>query len=107
MPPLFFCCRGLQIDCQAVCSILGVALRRIGWISLVYLKEPYRGAGLGIQPLGRAITDYQKLGRRAVRLHVSSDNTHAVGFDEHYGFKIIGKEPGAGAPLYLMEKVFE
>ena len=79
----------------------------IGWISLVYLKEPYRGAGLGIQPLGRAITDYQKLGRRAVRLHVSSENKHAVGFYEHYGFKIIGKEPGAGAPLYLMEKVFE
>ena len=79
----------------------------IGWISLVYLKEPYRGAGLGIQPLGRAITDYQKLGRRAVRLHVSSENKHAVGFYEHYGFKIIGTEPGAGAPLYLMEKVFE
>ena len=79
----------------------------IGWISLVYLKEPYRGAGLGIQPLGRAITDYQRLGRRAVRLHVSSENKHAVGFYEHYGFRIIGKEPGAGAPLYLMEKVFE
>lgn len=79
----------------------------IGWISLVYLKQPYRGMGLGIQPLGRAITDYQKLGRRAVRLHVSSENKHAVGFYEHCGFKIIGKEPGAGAPLYLMEKVFE
>ena len=79
----------------------------IGWISLVYLREEYRGAGLGVQPLGRAITDYQKLGRRAVRLHVSSENTRAVGFYEHYGFKVIGSEPGAGAPLYLMEKVFE
>lgn len=79
----------------------------IGWISLVYLKPEYRGMGLGIQPLGRAITDYQKLGRKAVRLHVSSENRHAVGFYEHYGFRIINREPGAGAPLYLMEKRFE
>lgn len=75
-----------------------------GWISLLYLRENFRGMGLGIQPLGYAIIYYQMQGRRAVRLNVSSENTHAVGFYEHYGFEIIGKEPGCGAPLYLMEK---
>lgn len=75
-----------------------------GWISLLYLRPDCRGMGLGIQPLGYAIIYYQMQGRRAVRLNVSSENTHAVGFYEHYGFEIIGKEPGSGAPLYLMEK---
>lgn len=75
-----------------------------GWISLLYLRSDCRGMGLGIQPLGYAIIYYQMQGRKSVRLNVSSENTHAVGFYEHYGFEIIGKEPGCGAPLYLMEK---
>ncbi len=75
-----------------------------GWISLVCLKEEYRGKGLGIQPVGYAVNYYQCLGRRALRLHVSSENKHALGFYEHYGFKRLSEESGAGAPLYLMEK---
>lgn len=75
-----------------------------GWISLLYLRPDCRGMGLGIQPLGYAVIYYQMQGRKSVRLNVSSENTHAVGFYEHYGFEIIGKEPGCGAPLYLMEK---
>ena len=78
-----------------------------GWISLVYLKESERGKGNGVQPLGKAITHYERLGRTAVRLHVSSLNEHAIGFYEHCGFKRIGTDHGAGAPLYLMEKRFE
>ena len=75
-----------------------------GWISLICLKEEYRGAGLGIQPLGYAIVRFQRLGMKSIRLHVSSENKHALGFYEHYGFKILSTESGAGAPLYLMEK---
>ena len=75
-----------------------------GWISLLYLRPEHRGKGFGIQPLGYAVIYYQMQGRRSVRLNVSSENTRAVGFYEHYGFEIIGKEPGSGAPLYLMEK---
>lgn len=75
-----------------------------GWISLLYIRPDCRGMGFGIQPLGYAIIYYQMQGRRSVRLNVSSENTRAVGFYEHYGFEIIGKEPGSGAPLYLMEK---
>lgn len=77
-----------------------------GWISLIYLKEDFRGRGLGVQPLGKAIIYYQGLGRKSVRLHVSSLNRGAVGFYEHMGFEILSTEAGAGAPLYLMEKKF-
>jgi len=77
-----------------------------GWISFIYLIPSERGRGLGVQPLGRAITRYQALGRKSVRLCVSSLNKHAMAFYEHCGFKKIGTEAGAGAPLYLMEKVF-
>lgn len=78
-----------------------------GWISLICLTPEWRGQGLGIQPLGYAITRFQLLGRRAVRLHVSSENTAALEFYRRSGFEILGSEPGAGAPLYLMEKKFE
>ena len=77
-----------------------------GWISFLYLIPSERGAGLGIQPLGKAITHFQSLGRSSVRLHVSEKNKSAIGFYEHCGFKKIGTDAGAGAALYLMEKVF-
>ena len=80
---------------------------QVGWISLVYIKEPLRGMGLGTQLMGRAITNYELLGREKARLHVSSENTAAIKFYEGLGFAVLGSEPGAGAPLYLMEKRFE
>ena len=75
-----------------------------GWISLICLKEDYRGAGLGVQPLGYAILYFRRLSMSSVRLHVSEENAKAVSFYKRYGFEIIKKEPGAGAPLFLMEK---
>ncbi len=78
-----------------------------GWVSLVYVKEQLRGMGLGTQLMGRAITNYEMLGREKLRLHVSSENAAAIKFYEGLGFSVLGSEPGAGAPLYLMEKRFE
>ena len=79
----------------------------VGWVSLVYIKEQLRGMGLGTQLVGRAITNYEMLGREKLRLHVSSENAAAIKFYEGLGFTVLGSEPGAGAPLYLMEKRFE
>ncbi len=79
----------------------------VGWVSLVYIKEQLRGMGLGTQLVGRAITNYEMLGREKLRLHVSSENAAAIKFYEGLGFSVLGSEPGAGAPLYLMEKRFE
>jgi len=78
-----------------------------GWISLVWLKEEARGKGFGIQPLGMAITIYERLGRSAVRLYVSSANERAIAFYKKYGFEVLSTAPGVCAPLYLMEKKFE
>lgn len=79
----------------------------IGWVSLVYVGEDMRGRGLGTQLIGRAITNYQMLGRRAVRLHVSSENEKALRFYKNLGFETIGSEPAMLAPLYLLEKRFD
>ncbi len=79
----------------------------VGWVSLVYIKEHLRGMGLGTQLMGRAITNYEMLGREKLRLHVSSENPTAIKFYEGLGFAVLGSEPGADAPLYLMEKRFE
>lgn len=90
-------------------GIVDMDLRRgrgsgYGWISLIYLREKWRGKGLGIQPLGKAICLCQQKGRTAMRLYVSSENKHALGFYEHYGFERINVVQGSIAPLYLMEK---
>lgn len=77
-----------------------------GWISLICLRSDLRGLGYGVQPLGYAILYFKRLGRSALRLHVSAENEKAVGFYKHHGFEIIDVGSGAGAPLYLMEKNF-
>ena len=91
----------VELDCQKG------AHAGYGWISLVCLKPEMRGKGLGIQPLGYAITRFQKLGFRSARLHVSSVNKPALSFYARCGFEKLGEEPGAGAPLYLMDKKFK
>ena len=75
-----------------------------GWISLLYLTPEYRGRGLGVQLLGRAVAKYRKLGRTSIRLHVAEDNLAALRFYRANGFAELSREPGLRAPLLLMEK---
>ena len=75
-----------------------------GWVSLLYLCPEYRGQGLGVQLLGRAVTKYRKLGRRSVRLHVAEDNKAALAFYRANGFTELSRAPGAETELILMEK---
>jgi len=75
-----------------------------GWVSLLYLREDYRGRGLGIQLLGRAIMKYQGLNRRTLRLHVSDDNKAALAFYKKFGFRLLSTEHGVGSTLFLMER---
>ena len=81
--------------------------RGIGWISLLYLREDYRGRGCGIQLLGRALEAYERRGRRAVQLTVAQENTPAVAFYEKNGFHRISAEKGAGGVLLLMERILQ
>ena len=73
-------------------------------MSLLYLCPEYRGQGLGVQLLGRAVTKYRRLGRRSVRLHVAEDNQAALAFYRANGFTELSRAPGAEAELILMEK---
>ncbi len=74
-----------------------------GWISLLYLNEAYRGRGMGVQLLGRALMYYRTRGRRAVRLQAAGDNAAALRFYENHGFRRLSYEPGRFGKLYLME----
>ena len=77
-----------------------------GWISLLYLQEPYRAKGLGVQLLGRALLYYRLLGRSAVRLQAAEDNLPALRFYEKHGFRPLSFERGRFGKLYLMEYRF-
>ena len=75
-----------------------------GWVSLFYLRPEYRGRGLGVQLLGRAVAKYRSLGRSAIRLHVAEDNAAARAFYQANEFEELSRSPGASAKLLLMEK---
>ena len=75
-----------------------------GWISLLYLKEEYRGRGLGIQALGQAVMHYRKLGRTRLRLFAAESNAPALSFYRKHGFKEVGFETAADGNILLMER---
>lgn len=74
-----------------------------GWVSFLYLKEEFRGQGLGVQLIGAAATRFRRLGRRSLRLCTAPKNP-ALGFYEHMGFVRCGTEPGALEDLIRLEK---
>lgn len=74
-----------------------------GWVSFLYLKEEFRGQGLGIQLIGAAATRFRALGRGKLRLCAAQKNP-ALGFYEHMGFRRCGTERGALEELVLLEK---
>ena len=76
----------------------------IGYIPFIYLREPFRGKGLGIQFIGQAVTFYRQLGRSRLQLSVAHTNAHALAFYQKYGFYEAGKTPGIYGKLILMEK---
>ncbi|MBQ1641739.1 MAG: GNAT family N-acetyltransferase [Oscillospiraceae bacterium] len=75
-----------------------------GWISLLYLKEEYRGRGLGIQALGQAVMHFRKLGRTKLRLFAAESNAPALSFYRKHGFKEVGFETAADGNILLMER---
>ena len=111
-------CRHYAADSKAVChayvdnedaGLLDLDTERgahagYGWISLLYLKPEFRSRGCGIQLLARAITRYEALGRRAIRLSVSEDNETALNFYAHWGFEKLSYENAGGSKLWLLEK---
>ncbi|MBR0208893.1 MAG: GNAT family N-acetyltransferase [Oscillospiraceae bacterium] len=98
-------------DGEKVAGMLDVDPQRgeragYGWISLLYLKEEFRGRGLAVQLLGRALMHFRLRGRRAVRLQAAEDNAAALRFYEKHGFRRLSSESGRFGKLYLMEYRF-
>lgn len=74
-----------------------------GYIPFFYLRPDYRGQGIGIQLLGQAVSVYQPMGRKCLRLLCDPGNTPAQRFYHRYGFVKKGQAPGATGPLDLLE----
>lgn len=75
------------------------------WISLFYLDEAHRGLDFGPQLLGYAANIATRKGFSRLRLSVSEDNEHAIGFYKHFGFAEIDTSLGIRGTLKIMEKV--
>lgn len=78
--------------------------RGVGYIPFLYLREPYRHQGLGIQLIGHAVSFYRKLGRTSLQLSVAPTNKKALGFYHKYGFHPVRKHRGRFGHLLLLEK---
>lgn len=76
----------------------------VGYIPFLYLREPFRHQGLGIQLIGHAVSFYRKLGRTRLQLSVAPTNEKALGFYHKYGFHQVRKQRGRFGHLLLMEK---
>lgn len=82
------------------------AHKKVGYIPFIYLREPYRHKGLGIQLIGYAVSFYRALGRTRLQLSVAHTNENAIAFYEKFGFQAVGKTKGLFGKLILMEKDF-
>lgn len=76
----------------------------VGYIPFIYLRQPYRHQGLGIQFIGHAVCFYRKLGRTKLQLSVAPTNEKALGFYHKFGFRQVKKQRGMHGSLLLMEK---
>lgn len=80
------------------------AAKGAGYIPFIYLREPFRNKGLGIQFIGQAVDFYRGLGRKKLQLSVAHTNEAALAFYRKFGFYEAGKTPGRYGKLILMEK---
>jgi probable phosphoglycerate mutase len=80
------------------------AHKKVGYIPFIYLREPFRHKGLGIQLIGHSVSFYRKLGREKLQLSVAPTNEKALGFYYKFGFQAVGKSRGRFGKLILMEK---
>ncbi len=77
-------------------------LRRGGRIVFLALTEPLRGQRLGAQLLGEAVSRFRAEGCSRITLAVSPRNKRALAFYKKYGFREIGRTPGATESLIEM-----
>ena len=77
------------------------------WVSLLYLRPEYRGQGLGIQAMWKAVEFCRRHHRKALRLYVAEDNKAGLAFYRKWGFTKLSWTQGSKSKLWLMEKPLE
>ena len=75
---------------------------RIGFISLIVVKDEYRKTGVGKNLIQCATKLMKEKKMRVIRLCVNNDNDNAIGFYKHLGFEIVGTSHLSTG--YLMSK---
>lgn len=75
----------------------------VGHIPFLYLRPDYRYQRIGSQLLGQAVSVYQPVGRKCLRLLCDPANQPAQRFYRSHGFVKKGSAPGALGPLDLLE----
>ena len=73
-----------------------------GWISLLYLKDGFRGKGYGIQLLARAISFFHD--RSRLQLQVAESNRSALAFYLREGFRTVLETRSPGGRLLVLER---
>ena len=73
-----------------------------GWISLLYLKDGYRGKGYGIQLLARAISFFHD--RSRLQLQVAESNLPALAFYTREGFRTVSETKSPNGKLLVLER---
>lgn len=85
-------------------SLAGINNEKVGWISLCYLTEQMRGAGLGIQLVGHAVSLFREKNCESIHLHVAEQNERAIAFYKKCGFTQAGESHGFFGKLLELER---
>lgn len=62
----------------------------VGYVNLFYLTEAFRGLGLGLLLLNRAIQVFSDIGKTQLQLSVSASNQAALAFYDKHDFTSLG-----------------
>ena len=81
-------CFVMEIDGRIVAAACGLYDGRRGVVQSVAVLPKERGKGYGTAIVNTVVEALQELGTRRIRLFVLTENTGAVAFYEHLGFKI-------------------
>jgi ribosomal protein S18 acetylase RimI-like enzyme len=74
----------------------------VGYVNLFYVVPEFRGRGLGRVLHDHAASVFRALGRDALRLSVSIQNTAAIAFYRKLGWVVVGTRPNR-EPMQIME----
>jgi len=75
---------------------------QVGYVNLFYLLPEFRGRGLGRMLHEHAVAVFAGLGRRTLRLSVSTHNAAAIAFYRKLGWVPVGTRPNR-EPMEIME----